>query len=411
MKKKLHTLTIISLLVLSGCGDSKAPTAIVSDFTQARNTEFSEETLIGKMVTNIEDNRQITLSQPVDIANYSDIDYTKVGDYELNFIISDDAGNKANYSATLTIEPTAGEQEAIAFEAAVADYTAQIEELAGLDLSNEADIKALKLALKQQTAENYTNFQVEIDEKANALHNTYISENDILLTRNLELVDKALAIDSENEEVLAYQQELSEVDLSEEDLFEQAKIYSRGLELEDALGTILVDLEINDTGIDKDLYDNSFIQVSACSYNVTRSPNAKVNIGLGDRKYYAYTNEYAQLAFISADQIIVQDESSEAVDESGQYCSEIAEVDGDTGTTPKTVISDSLGAASNSYNVIPAASAYSGLESIENEILASGGATDFRAYFTYPDSESNTPNLIDISYKLGSTLVEYQYNN
>lgn len=412
MFKKLNLLVCLSLLViLTGCGDTKPPTAIVNNFTLKRNVIYSEDVLIGKMVTNISDNNEITLSQPVDIANYSDIDFSKIGSYDLNFVVSDDAGNKSNYSATLTIEATDSEMELIAFETTVEDYKNQINEFADLKLSTEEDIEALESTVERLTKEDYLRFQERLDETQAKLYNTYVSENDLLLARNYELINQALTIDPENQELLVYQEELDDIDLSEDDLLEQAKIYSHGLKIEDALGTKLVELEIEHTGIDEELLNNSFLQVSTCNYNVTRAPNVKVNIGVGDRKYYAYTNQYSQLVFITADQIEIQNESSEAVGSNGQYCDGPAAIEGTSGTTPKTIIADSLGAASNSYNVIPAGSAYSGLESLENEILANGGATEFKAYFSYPDSSSTTPSLIDVSFKIDSNLIEYQFNN
>lgn len=399
------------LLVLTGCGDSTPPTAVVADYTQQRNMILSEDALIGKMVTNIDDNKEITLNHPVDITNYSDIDFTKIGSYELNITVSDNAGNKSNYTATLTLEPTDGERDTLAFEAKKEEYAAKLEEYANMSLADQDDIDKLKKRIKLLSKDDYLAYQDEIDNYGEVLYSTYVSANDVLLSRNFELVNSALEIDDSDIEILSYQEELNDYDLTTTDLGQQVKMYSRGLKIEDALSTKLTEMEINNLGIDEQLFSNSYLQVSTCSYNVGRNPNVKVNIGSNGREYYAYTNEYSQLAFISADQITVQDESTETVNESGQYCDSPAAVSGDSGTTPKTVIADSLGGASNSYNVIPAGNVYSGLESIENEILAAGGATEFRAYFTYPSTDSNTPDTVSISYKLGSQLMEYNFNN
>lgn len=410
-KKRQITICILLLLVLAGCSDKTAPTAVVTDYTQNRNIILSEDALIGKMVTNISDNKEITLNHPVDITNFSDIDFTKIGSYQLNFVVSDDAGNKSNYTATLTLEPTAGERDTIAFETTVEEYTQKVKEFSEMKLGNQDDIEKLEKQIKLLNKNNYTEFQEKLDDFEQTLHAAYLSANDILLNNNLDLLEEGLAVDSEDNQLLAYQEELEDIDVSDPSLTNQSKIYSRGLKIEDGLGSRIKELQIEKLGIDEELFDNEELKVSTCSYNVSRKPNVKVNIGYGSRQYFAYTNEYGQLAYISADEIIVQDESTESVNDSGQYCDGPAQISGDSGTTAKTVISDSLGAASNSYNVIPAGNVYSGLESIENEILANGGATEFKAYFTYETTDSTTPHMISISYKIGSQLVEYNFNN
>lgn len=410
-KKRQITICILLLLVLAGCSDKTAPTAVVTDYTQNRNIILSEDALIGKMVTNISDNKEITLNHPVDITNFSDIDFTKIGSYQLNFVVSDDAGNKSNYTATLTLEPTAGERDTIAFETTVEEYTQKVKEFSEMKLGNQDDIEKLEKQIKLLNKNNYTEFQEKLDDFEQTLHAAYLSANDVLLNNNLDLLEEGLAVDSEDNQLLAYQEELEDIDVSDPSLTNQSKIYSRGLKIEDGLGSRIKELQIEKLGIDEELFDNEELKVSTCSYNVSRKPNVKVNIGYGSRQYFAYTNEYGQLAYISADEIIVQDESTESVNDSGQYCDGPAQISGDSGTTAKTVISDSLGAASNSYNVIPAGNVYSGLESIENEILANGGATEFKAYFTYETTDSTTPHMISISYKIGSQLVEYNFNN
>lgn len=410
-KKRQITICILLLLVLAGCSDKTAPTAVVTDYTQNRNIILSEDALIGKMVTNISDNKEITLNHPVDITNFSDIDFTKIGSYQLNFVVSDDAGNKSNYTATLTLEPTAGERDTIAFETTVEEYTQKVKEFSEMKLGNQDDIEKLEKQIKLLNKNNYTEFQEKLDDFEQTLHAAYLSANDVLLNNNLDLLEEGLAVDSEDNQLLAYQEELEDIDVSDPSLTNQSKIYSRGLKIEDGLGSRIKELQIEKLGIDEELFDNEELKVSTCSYNVSRKPNVKVNIGYGSRQYFAYTNEYGQLAYISADEIIVQDESTESVNDSGQYCDGPAQISGDSGTTAKTVISDSLGAASNSYNVIPAGNVYSGLESIENEILANGGATEFKAYFTYDTTDSTTPHMISISYKIGSQLVEYNFNN
>lgn len=53
-----------------------------------------------------------------------------------------------------------------------------------------------------------------------------------------------------------------------------------------------------------------------------------VDIGFGDREYWAFTNEYGQLVKVIADKIILQDESKEPVTSSGRYYRDEAKVPG-----------------------------------------------------------------------------------
>ncbi|MGP4079766.1 DNA/RNA non-specific endonuclease, partial [Pseudalkalibacillus sp. R45] len=83
-----------------------------------------------------------------------------------------------------------------------------------------------------------------------------------------------------------------------------------------------------------------------------REPNVVVDIGFGDREYWAFTNEHGQLVRVIADEIILQDDSTEPVSSSGRYYSDEAKVPGvesailDEGH----IIADSLGGVSNAYN-------------------------------------------------------------
>ncbi len=80
-----------------------------------------------------------------------------------------------------------------------------------------------------------------------------------------------------------------------------------------------------------------------------REPNVVVDIGYGDREYWAFTNEYGQLVRVIADEIILQDERNEPFLSSGRYYPDEAKVPGvesdvlDEGH----VIADSLGRVLN----------------------------------------------------------------
>jgi hypothetical protein len=55
------------------------------------------------------------------------------------------------------------------------------------------------------------------------------------------------------------------------------------------------------------------IEVDGGDLTGYREPNVVVDIGYGDREYWAFTNEYGQLVRVIADEIILQDDSNEPV--------------------------------------------------------------------------------------------------
>ena len=97
------------------------------------------------------------------------------------------------------------------------------------------------------------------------------------------------------------------------------------------------------------------IEVDGGDLSGYRQPNVVVDIGFGDREYWAFTNEHGQLVRVIADEIILQDDNNEPVTSSGRYYSDEAKVPGverddlDEGH----IIADSLGGVSNAYNITP----------------------------------------------------------
>jgi hypothetical protein len=70
------------------------------------------------------------------------------------------------------------------------------------------------------------------------------------------------------------------------------------------------------------------IEVDGGDLSGHREANVVVNIGFGDREYWAFTNEYGQLVKVIADRIILQDENSEPVTSQGRYYPDEAKVPG-----------------------------------------------------------------------------------
>src|SRR6056297_3603334 len=57
----------------------------------------------------------------------------------------------------------------------------------------------------------------------------------------------------------------------------------------------------------------TLIEVEGGDQSGHRESNVVVDIGFGDREYYAFTNEYGQLIKVTAKKIILQDDSTEDV--------------------------------------------------------------------------------------------------
>ena len=68
------------------------------------------------------------------------------------------------------------------------------------------------------------------------------------------------------------------------------------------------------------------LDVDYCSLSGFRESNVVVDVGFGDREYWAFTNDYGQLVKVIANEIILQDDENEAVLSTGRYCSDEAKV-------------------------------------------------------------------------------------
>lgn len=97
------------------------------------------------------------------------------------------------------------------------------------------------------------------------------------------------------------------------------------------------------------------IEVDGGNLSGHREPNVVVDIGYGDRKYWAFTNESGQLIRVVADKVVLQDDRTEPVTSSGRYYSDEAKVPGveRSDLDEGHIIADSLGGVSNAYNITP----------------------------------------------------------
>jgi len=158
------------------------------------------------------------------------------------------------------------------------------------------------------------------------------------------------------------------------------------------------------------------VEVDGGDLSGHREANTVVSVGYGDREYWAFTNEHGQLERVTADEIILQDDTSEAVLDSGRYYSDEAKVPGvesdilDEGH----VIADSLGGVSNAYNITPQESTlnrHGDQAYMEDVIRDAGGATDFEAIITYPDTETQVPSSYQYSYTVRGNEVVDTFDN
>lgn len=158
------------------------------------------------------------------------------------------------------------------------------------------------------------------------------------------------------------------------------------------------------------------IEVDGGDLSGHREPKVVVDIGYGDRKYWAFTNEYGQLIRVIADQIILQDDSKEPVLSSGRYYRDEAKVPGvesdvlDEGH----IIADSLGGVSNAYNITPQDSTlnrHGDQAYMEDVIRRAAGATNFEAIITYPNTETQIPSSYQYTYTVKGNVIVDTFDN
>jgi hypothetical protein len=147
-----------------------------------------------------------------------------------------------------------------------------------------------------------------------------------------------------------------------------------------------------------------------------RQPNVVVDIGFGDREYWAFTNEYGQLVRVIADEIILQNDRTEPVLSSGRYYSDEAKVPGVESAVLDEghIIADSLGGVSNAYNITPQDSTlnrHGDQAYMEKSIRDVGGATDFEAIITYPNTETQIPSSYQYTYTLKGNVIVDNFDN
>lgn len=171
------------------------------------------------------------------------------------------------------------------------------------------------------------------------------------------------------------------------------------------------------TGTNEDIFAGyTLIEVDGGDLSGHREPNVVVDIGFGDREYYAFTNEYGQLVKVIAKEIILQDDSTEPVTSSGRYYRDEAKVPGveSKNLDEGHVIADSLGGVSNAYNITPQNSTlnrHGDQAYMEKVIRDAGGCTDFVAIITYPDTTTQIPSHYSYTYTINGNVIKDEFDN
>lgn len=168
---------------------------------------------------------------------------------------------------------------------------------------------------------------------------------------------------------------------------------------------------------DTDIFEGyQRIEVDGGNLSGHREANVVVDIGYGDREYYAFTNQHGQLVKVIAKEITLQDEKKEKVLSTGRYYKDEAKVPGvespvlDEGH----VIADSLGGVSNAYNITPQNSTvnrHGDQAYMEKAIRKAGGCRDFTAIITYPNTSTQIPSHYSITYTIKGKTVTDEFDN
>ena len=160
----------------------------------------------------------------------------------------------------------------------------------------------------------------------------------------------------------------------------------------------------------------ALIEVYGGDLSGYRTANVVVDIGFGDREYWAYTNEYGQLIRVVAAEIILQDNATEPVNSNGRYYDDEAKVPGteNSNLDQGHVIADSLGGVGNAYNITPQDSVlnrHGDQAYMERNIVQAGGATNFESIITYPDTTTQIPSSYKYTYTINGYQVVDEFQN
>ena len=149
-------------------------------------------------------------------------------------------------------------------------------------------------------------------------------------------------------------------------------------EKEETVTTVVEEPVVKETPVQQndELFSGyKLIEVDGGDLSGYREPKVVVDIGYGDREYWAFTNEYGQLV---------------------------------------RVIADSLGGVSNAYNITPQNSTlnrHGDQAYMEDAIRKAGGVTNFEAIITYPNTDTQIPSNYQYTYTLRGDKIVDKFEN
>lgn len=158
------------------------------------------------------------------------------------------------------------------------------------------------------------------------------------------------------------------------------------------------------------------IVVDGGNLSGSRKALVKVDVGFGNREYWAFTNANGQLVAVIAETVTLQNESTEPVNKDGRYYNDEAKVPGVESATLDEghVIADSLGGVSNAYNITPQDSIlnqHGNQAYMEKVIRDAGGCSQFVAIITYPNVTTQIPSHYSYTYMLKGNLINDEFDN
>lgn len=158
------------------------------------------------------------------------------------------------------------------------------------------------------------------------------------------------------------------------------------------------------------------VEVDGGDMSGDRLPDVAVDVGYGDRVYWALTNKYGQLIHVIAEKVVLQDDNKEPVTSAGRYYPDEANIPGTerADLDQGHVIADSLGGVSNAYNITPQDSTlnrHGDQAYMEKVIRDAGGCKDFVATITYPDTDTQIPSHYHFEYVLKGNKVIDDFDN
>lgn len=221
-------------------------------------------------------------------------------------------------------------------------------------------------------------------------------------------------IESESVEMIVETESKEEESSSPESEASEESESESAVSSESAASTESKPAEEDQSTISHDGY--TLIEVDGGDLSGYRQANVVVDIGFGDREYWAYTNEYGQLVRVVANEIVVQDDSIEPVNSNGRYFSDEAKVPGteDSNLDEGHIIADSLGGVANAYNITPQDSVlnrHGDQAYMERTIQQAGGATNFEAIITYPNTTTQIPSRYKYTYTVNGNQVVDEFDN